>query len=273
MSTSPLTPALSPRGERGPGPGFEKLIDREHHVAEIRLSAGRGNVIDRALCERLAAVFGELGADRAIHCVILSASGPDFSWGASVPEHMPGEVDRMLPALHGLAQALVDSRLPVAALVRGRCLGGALELVLCAHHVIVAENATLGLPEVKLGVFPPLGATLLPFRVSQPVVDRMVTRGDVLDAAEAVSVGLADELTSDAALADHGRRWASAYETLSGSSIRFACEAARRGFRDALGEPLTRLEALYLGRLLETHDGVEGVRAFVEKRTPRWQHR
>lgn len=253
--------------------GVEVIRDHQARLAEVRLSAGRGNVIGRALCERLAGVFAELGADHGINAVLLSASGSDFCFGASVPEHMPKEVEGMLSALHGLAQVIVDAALPVCALVQGRCLGGGLEVVLCAQRVIVAHGARLGLPEVTLGVFPPLGATLLPFRVSQPVVDRLVVQGEIVDAEEALAVGLADELTSEADLASRGRLWASRFAGLSASSLRFASMAARAGLHDALGAPLTRLEALYLTRLLETHDGVEGINAFVEKRVPTWQHR
>lgn len=253
--------------------GVELVRDRHARIAEVRLSSGRGNVLGRTTCERLAAVFADLGADHGINAVLLSASGNDFCYGASVAEHMPDKVEAMLSALHGLAQVIVDAAVPVCALVQGRCLGGGLELALCAHRIIVARGATLGLPEVTLGVFPPLGATLLPFRISQPLVDRMIVEAEVLDAEAALDAGLADELTSVTDLSSRGRLWASKLAAMSASSVRLASTASRLVMREALGARLTRLEALYLTRLLPTHDGVEGIRAFVEKRPAQWQHR
>jgi cyclohexa-1,5-dienecarbonyl-CoA hydratase len=202
--------------------------------------------------------------------VLLTAEGTSFCYGASVPEHAPGVVERMLPELHELFRVISAASLPVVAAVRGKCLGGGFELALCAHRLIVAEDAQLGFPEVTLGVFPPVAAALLPLRVPQPVVDRMVVLGDVVKGTDAVALGLADECAPAAAVEARALLWAERYRELSGTALRFATRASRTAWDEALGARLARLEQLYLGELMATHDAREGIAAFLDRRPPRW---
>jgi cyclohexa-1,5-dienecarbonyl-CoA hydratase len=248
------------------GVRIERIEDGR--LARIQLAAGRGNVIDSGVIDALDAAFRELGVDRRIRAVVLCAEGPDFSFGASVAEHRPGEVERMLPRFHALFRTVSWAALPVVAAVRGRCLGGGLELALIAHHLVVAHDARLGLPEITLGVFPPAGAALLPLRVRQPMVDRLVVLGDLLWGDEAVAAGLADDAVDAASVdhvaLDHARR----FLALSGVSVRFATRAARHAYTQAVCERLEELERTYLTELIRTHDASEGIEAFLAKRPP-----
>ncbi len=195
-----------------------------------------------------------------MHAVILTAEGADFSYGASVAEHAPGPVREMLPLFSGLFRTIARAGVPLCAAVRGRCLGGGLELALAAHRILVAADAQLGLPEVKLGVFPPVAAAVLPLRVPQPVVDRLVMTGATVSGVEAVHLGLADQACAAEALEEEALAWARTFVELSGSSLRFATRAARAAWNEALGVRLERLEHLYLGELMDTRDAHEGIR-------------
>jgi cyclohexa-1,5-dienecarbonyl-CoA hydratase len=123
---------------------------------------------------------------------------------------------------------------------------------------------------VTLGVFPPVAAALLPLRVCQPVVDRMVVLGDLVKGTDAVALGLADECAPSSAVEARALHWAGRYRELSGTAIRFATRAARAAWDEALGDRLARLEQLYLGELMATADAREGIAAFLDKRPPRW---
>jgi cyclohexa-1,5-dienecarbonyl-CoA hydratase len=239
-------------------------------VARVSLSGGKGNVLTRAAIADLASVFLELGEDKSVHAILLTAEGKSFSYGASVPEHAPGEVGRMLPEFCALFRAISATRLPVIAAVRGKCLGGGLELALAAHRIIVAEDAELGFPEVTIGVFPPVAAALLPLRVSQPVVDRLVVLGDIVRGTDAVAMGLADECAPAVSVETRALLWAERYRELSGVAVRFATRASRTAWDEALGARLDRLEHLYLDELMATADAREGIAAFLERRPPRW---
>jgi cyclohexa-1,5-dienecarbonyl-CoA hydratase len=239
-------------------------------VARVSLSGGKGNVLTRAAIAELGAVFRELGEERSVHAVLLTAEGSSFCYGASVPEHAPGVVDQMLPEFSGLFRTISAARLPVVAAIRGKCLGGGLELALVAHRIVVAEDAELGFPEVTLGVFPPVAAALLPLRVAQPVVDRLVVLGDIVRGTDAVAMGLADECAPSVAVETRALAWAARYRELSGAAIRFATRASRCVWDEALGKRLDGLERLYLDELMATADAREGIAAFLERRPPRW---
>lgn len=242
-------------------------------IGHVTLAAGKGNVLDRAAMGELEQAFRELGADTKVRAVLLAAEGKDFSFGASVPEHAPGEVDRMLPAFHGLVRAMHEASLPIAAAVRGRCLGGGFEVAIAAHHLVVAEDAQLGVPEVTLGVFPPVAAALLPFRTHQPVVDRLVIGGEILDGRAAVALGVADEACPAELVEERALERLRRHVTLSGIAIRYATRASRTAWGEALDGRLSRLERMYLDELSQTEDGREGIAAFMEKRAPVWRDR
>jgi len=242
-------------------------------LAELRLTAGKGNVLDREAIGELSRAFAELGEDAELRAILLTAEGSNFSFGASVPEHVPGEVESMLPAFHQLFRDIAKSALPVIAVVQGRCLGGGLELALAAHRIEVTADAKLGVPEVTLGVFPPVAAAVLPLRVPQPVVDRLVTLGEIVSAEEALRVGLVDGLSDTLEQARaQALSWAHRYLELSAVAVRFATRAARAGWDEALHTRLDSLEHLYLDQLMKTHDAKEGIAAFLERRVPNWKN-
>src|SRR4029077_16041014 len=117
-------------------------------------------------------------------------AGADFSFGASIPEHAPGEIGRVLPEAHALVYALLDLPIVTAALVRGRCLGGGFEIALACDFIFAEESAVFGLPEVALGVFPPAACVLLPARVGAARATASILTGAAMTAAEWRQAGL-----------------------------------------------------------------------------------
>ena len=239
-------------------------------VARITLAAPKANILDRAMIAELEAIFNETRG-YAVNAIVLAADGPHFSFGASVEEHLPDKIGDTLAALHGLLRTVADSPAPVIAAVRGQCLGGGFELVLACDLVIAEETAQFGCPEIKLGVFAPAASALLPVKAGQALASRMLLAADSISGGDAASQGWiaravpAGEL--DAAL----DRWIVAeFLPRSASSLSYACRAARLRIREALEHELPMLEHLYLHELMDTADAVEGIRAFLERRAPKW---
>lgn len=248
-------------------------VERAHagQLATVWLDHPKGNVLDAVLIGELAAALGGLGADPALKLVVLRGAGRHFSFGASIPEHLPGAVERMLPSFHALFRTLEGVGVPTAALVRGQCLGGGLELALACGWVFCSPDARLAVPEVTLGVFPPVAAVLLPWRVGgRGAVDLVVT-GRAVSGLEAQAMGLADVCDAEPELALE--RWFGEHlAPRSAVAVRAAWRAARGPVRRALEEELPRLEAQYLNELMSHNDPAEGLRAYLEGRPAHWSH-
>jgi cyclohexa-1,5-dienecarbonyl-CoA hydratase len=178
----------------------------------------------------------------------------------------------MLRALHGLVMRMVAFPLPILVAIRGQCLGGGLEVAAAGHLLFAAPDARLGQPEIQLGVFAPAASCLLPERVGPGAADDLLLSGRSVDGREAHRMGLVQAVADDpeaAALAWFDEHLAKR----SASSLRLAVEASRRDLVERVGKKLAAVEELYLSRLMATHDAVEGLRAFLEKRPPRWEDR
>jgi cyclohexa-1,5-dienecarbonyl-CoA hydratase len=255
------TPAISARVRK------EALHDGAQWAVE--LAAPPANVLDRAMIAQLTEVFHEAAATPGLKAVRLSGEGAHFSYGASVAEHRPSEVADMLAAFNGLFSAISAAAVPVLAVVRGRCLGGGLELAAFCHRVFAAPDSQLGQPEIVLGVLAPAASALLPHRIGQRHTDDLCLSGRTTDGAEAHGMGLVDEIALDPAAAADA--WFSRHLSRhSASSLRFATRAARIDFVRRFERDVADLTHLYLDELMQTADAVEGITAFLEKRKPVW---
>ncbi len=235
-------------------------------VLRLTLDHGKGNVLDRVLIDRLSAALACVGPD--VRAVVLCAAGPEFCYGASVEEHRVETVGQMLKALHRLLHQVLLLPVPVLAAVRGRCLGGGLELALACTRIFADETSVFGQPEISLGLMAPAASALLPERIGQPHATELLLTGRQLGAEEAQLIGLIDELVPNlVALATERARWMTQG---SPSSLRVAHRAARARYVARVVPAIDELERLYLEELAHTPDAREGIEAFLARRAPRW---
>lgn len=236
----------------------------------VTFGAAKGNILDRATMKAIDGVFRDARTTRSLKAVCLEGAGSDFSYGASVQEHLPGEVPAMLADFRTLFLDLLDSGVITIAAVHGQCLGGGLELASVCHRVFASHDAKLGQPEIALGVFAPIASIVLPARVGRAHGEDLCLTGRIVRADEARAMGLVDEIAADpfaAAIA-----WARAhFSQRSASSLRLAVRAARADLTARLRTELPALEALYVNELMTTADAVEGLTAFLHKRRPVWK--
>jgi cyclohexa-1,5-dienecarbonyl-CoA hydratase len=247
-------------------------LTHQGQVARVMLAAPKANILDCAMMAELLACFSALHAQSALKLVLLTGEGPHFSFGASIEEHLPERIAGTLQQLNCLLWEIVKSPAPTIAVVRGQCLGGAFELALACDFIVAADTATFGLPEIKLGVFPPAGAALLPLRLGAGRASEMVLTGGTWSAAAAFAAGLVTRVFMASDLETKLDEFMKAdFLPRSRTALQYATQAMRRPITAALEHELPALEHLYLEELMQHADPVEGIRAFLEKRQPRWE--
>lgn len=250
-------------------------IEPAHDGAQLRLILDRpkGNVVTAAVIAALRSALAAVAAGRGLKLITLEATGPNFSYGASVEEHVADRIAGVLAELNGAVLDLLRAPAPTLAVVRGRCLGGGFELVLACDMVFAAEDALLGVPEIGLGVFPPAAAALLPLRVGTSRASRAVLGGEALPAAWWMGAGLVDRVVASDLLDGEVTGWfVNHLAPRSAAALAHAAEASRAGMLRVLPALLGDLERQYLDRLMRTHDASEGIAAFLERRPPQWRN-
>lgn len=247
-------------------------LEREKKLLRLRLNRPKANIVDAAMIAALQEAFDQYAGNTALRGVLLDAEGPHFSFGASVEEHLPGSFAAMLRALHQLVEAMLDFPVPILVAIRGQCLGGGLEVVCAASQLFASPDAALGQPEIQLAVFAPAASCLLPERIGRGQAEDLLFSGRSIKAEEALSIGLINAIAENpenAALDYFDKHLA----PRSASSLRFAVRAVRGDLSLRIKARLAEVEALYTEGLMTTHDAVEGLTAFIEKRPARWEEK
>jgi len=204
-----------------------------------------------------------------VKLLVFEGAGANFSFGASVEEHLPEKVGCLLRQFHRLFWDLERLSIPTAAVVRGQCLGGGFELALWCGYVACEPSARFAVPEIKLGVFPPVAAIALPWRVPGARSVQMILTGESLTGEEAAQCGVADRCCENAEAAL--QEWfTERLQPRSAVSLRAAWRASRRLLTDSLRDDIGSLEKQYLNDLMSHHDPLEGLSAFLERRAPVW---
>jgi cyclohexa-1,5-dienecarbonyl-CoA hydratase len=255
-----------------PDAPLKAWLEREGALLRLRLARPKANLIDAEMIRALRQAFDAHRGNSGLLAALVDHEGPHFSFGASVPEHLPERCEEMLASLHALIGAMLEWPKPILMSVHGSCLGGGLEFALAGHLLFAAPDAQFGQPEMKLGVFAPAASVLLPLRIGQARAEDLLYSGRSIDAQTALAWGLANVVSegpSAAALDYFDRQLA----TKSAASLALAVRAAREPFAELARARLADVEMLYLDRLMKTKDANEGLVAFIEKRAPRWEHR
>jgi cyclohexa-1,5-dienecarbonyl-CoA hydratase len=240
---------------------------------QVTFGGANGNILDRATVNALSRAFVDARAAVDLKAICLEGAGPDFSFGASIQEHFPEHVTEMIGGMRQLLLDLLDCHVVVLAAVRGRCLGGGLEVASVCHRVFASPDATFGQPEIAIGVFAPFASVLLPERAGRAHAEDLCLTGRTIDTREARAMGVVDEI-ADGDPTVSALAWARIHLARhSASSLRLAVSAIRAGLTARLREDLPAVEVIYLKELMASSDAREGLDAFLSKRRPIWKNR
>ncbi|PYQ54815.1 MAG: enoyl-CoA hydratase [Acidobacteria bacterium] len=229
------------------------------------------NVLDLPTIAAIGAALTALESRRDIKVVVFrSAIAGTFSAGVEVRDHVRERVGAMLDAFHGVVRHLEALPQATVAAVDGTCLGGGCELASVCDIVLATPRSVLGQPEIDVGCFPPVASVLLPRLVGRAAAEIVLT-GAPLSAAAAARIGLVSRVVDG--LDAETRRVVALLAGKSAAVLALARRALREGASGTFSDALARVERLYRDELMATHDAEEGVRAFLEKRPPRWRDR
>ncbi|MGA9584712.1 MAG: enoyl-CoA hydratase-related protein [Terracidiphilus sp.] len=233
------------------------------------------NALNTATFAELDSAFDELASDGEVRVALLTGAGERaFAAGADIRELAAVNArEGKAFSLHGQAvfRKIETLGKPVIACVRGFALGGGCELALACTLRLAAEDAKFGQPEVKLGVIPGYGGSQrLPRLVGRGAALKLLLTGAIIDAAEALRIGLVDEVVPAADLMQRAESLATEIAAQAPLAIAETLRVVDEGLDVALDLALLR-EADRFGHLCDTADKAEGTTAFLEKRKPVWK--
>jgi cyclohexa-1,5-dienecarbonyl-CoA hydratase len=246
-------------------------LQSEGALRRLVLSRPPLNVLGIEMLRELDAALSWVHQDPGTAVLLITGEGKAFCAGVDVADHTEERVEEMIEVLHAALMRLSSFELPVVAGLNGAALGGGLELALACDVVLAREGAKLGQPEIKLGVFPPFAAAVMPRLVGRARALDLCLTGRTLTASEGLEVGLVQHVFSKESFAEDVEQYAASLSSLSPPVLRLAKRAIVEGLDAPVGEALHAAERIYLDDLMELHDAQEGLAAFLEKRAPTWK--
>jgi enoyl-CoA hydratase/carnithine racemase len=242
-------------------------LEVEDGVGTIRIDRPKMNALNVQVQEEIRACATEAATRDDVRAVIVYGGERVFAAGADVKEMADMSYTDMVARSGGLQSAftaVAKIPKPVVAAVTGYALGGGCELALCADVRIAGEGATLGQPEILLGIIPGAGGTQRLTRLVGPSRAKdIIFTGRFVKAEEALSIGLVDRVVPDEEVYTAAQTWARQFSKAAAYALRAAKESVDRGIEVDLETGL-EIERVQFAALFATEDRTTGMRSFVE---------
>lgn len=251
----------------------------EDRVALVTIDRPPVNALNGKAMAELTETFEALAQNPEVKVIVLTGEGKNHTFiaGADLKEmasiKSPKEAEELAKKGQAVLNRIEKMKKPVIAAINSVCIGGGNELAMACHFRIASDRARLGQPEISLGIIPGFGGTQRLTRlVGASKARELILTGDMITAQEAFRIGLVDRVVPDGELLRQALGLAKKIASKGALAVAYAQEAIAEGLAGSLEQGLG-LEAKLFGKVAETEDMKEGVRAFLEKRQPKFQDR
>ncbi|MFZ3202070.1 MAG: enoyl-CoA hydratase/isomerase family protein, partial [Candidatus Acidiferrales bacterium] len=241
--------------------------------AWLTLDRSDHNLLNERMLSELATGISALGDQSAIKLIVLDSAGKTFCGGIELGEYTQRRVFQLLDAFHAAFSAMLDTSKPLLVVVNGPAFGGGAELAALGDLVIATPRARFAQPEIKLGVFPPLSAAILPYILGPKLALELVLTGETISAERALEIGLVNWLVPESELQSKVSEVIGKVTTQSGPVLSMAKKAVIASLGLPLRDGVRNSMKVFLNELGDLEDSQEGLRALVEKRAPKWKNR
>jgi len=242
-------------------------------VARLTLNHPEHNLLNEAMLRELAQGIGTIAETPAVKLIVLDAAGKVFSGGVDIGEYTGERAFSMIDAFHAACIAMVEAVQPVLVIVDGPAIGGGAELIAYGDLVVATPRARFALPEITIGVFPPLASTMLPHIIGPKRALELVLTGEAITAERARDLGLVNRLVPEAQLQTAVNELIGKITSQSGAVLGMAKRAVLGGMGLSLRDSLRNSMGIFLNELYRLEDSQEGLRALLEKRKPQWKNK
>lgn len=274
MATTPVAGEDRVEESHPVSQGFKYIrFEIASFIARLTLDNPPHNVLAVPMMKEIAEAIESLNSRPDIKAILLQSAQPTFSAGISLDDSRPDRVFQTLDAFTRVFQAMVDISKPVVVVVNGPAIGAGSELVGFADVVIATPKAKFAQPEVKLGVFPPFAAVMLPQLIGPKKTYELILTGEALSAEDALRFGFVNKVVPEAELKSQVDSLVARISEFSGPVL----EVTKRVIGSSIGLPLKQAmkksHDVYLNELMNLEDVQEGLRAVIEKRKPVWKNK
>lgn len=242
-------------------------------LARITLNNPPYNVLTVPLMTELTQAIESLEGKGDVKCILLDSSQKTFSAGISIEDSKPERVFQTLEAFNNVFRAISEISKPLVVVVNGPAIGAGSELVAFGDMILATPNARFAQPEVKMGVFPPFAAIMLPAVIGPKKTYELILTGQALTAEEALELGFVNRVVPEDRLHKEVEDILSRIIAFSGPVL----EMTKRVIASSIGRPLAeamkKSQDMYLNQLMALEDVEEGLRAVLEKRKPIWKNK
>jgi len=274
MATAP-TPETAPvQQAQPPEKGFKFILfETSGYIARLTLNNPPHNVLVVPLMVEMAEAIESLNGRGDIKAILLESSQKTFSAGIGLEDSKSDRVFQTLDAFNRVFTAIKEISKPLIVVVNGPAIGAGSELVAFGDMVIATPKAKFAQPEVKLGIFPPFAAVMLPQVIGPKKTYELILTGEALSAEDAHQLGFVNKVVPEAELKKAVDDIVNKIGEFSGPVLEMTKQVISGSQGLPMKEAMKKSQDIYLNQLMALEDVQEGLRAVLEKRKPVWKNK